>query len=49
MIRISDADNLIQGAEIAKVFASQWIFRFAMKEGRDRQLKIKPKFVDSNG
>jgi len=49
MVRFSDADRLLQGAEIAKGFAYQMIFRFAMKEGRDRQLKIKHKFVDSNG
>ena len=49
MVRFSDAGSLFQGAEIAKGFVYQRIFRYAMKEGRDRQLKIKPEFVDSNG
>lgn len=46
MVRFSDAGSLFQDAEFAKGFAYQRIFRFAMKEGRGRQLKIKPKFVD---
>ena len=49
MVRSSEAASLFQGAEFAKGFAYRRIFRFAMKEGRDRQLKIKPKVVDSNG
>ena len=49
MVRASDTGNLFQGAEIAKGFAYRRIVRFAMKKGRDRQLKIKPKVVDSNG
>ena len=49
MVRFGDAGSLFQGAQIAKGFAYQRIFRFAMEEGRDRQLKIKHKFVDSNG
>jgi hypothetical protein len=46
MVRASDTGNLFQGAEIAKGFAYRRIVRFAMKKGRDRQLKITPKFVD---
>ena len=49
MVRFSDASSLFQGAEIAKGFAYRRIFRFVMKEGGDRQLKITLKFVDSNG
>ena len=39
-VRFSDAVNLFQSAEIATDFVYQRIFRFAMEEERDRQLKI---------
>ena len=48
-VRFCNAGSLFQGAEIANYFTYQRIFRFAMAEGGDRQLKIKHKFIDSNG